>query len=128
MLRSFRGLPKNKALIKFLSEPGIRAQLQKTENYYLQDQGKEMHIVDSAKARSIKEELNELTMLHIDTLKAIRKKYRNDYSAYSSAAYDKYLKMLQQKEGIGSYKRATVTTWAWEQASDTFKQKRIALP
>ncbi len=46
LLRSFRGLPKNKALIKFLSEDGIRAQLQKTENFYMQEKSKNMHIVD----------------------------------------------------------------------------------
>ena len=46
IFRAFRGLPKNKALIKFLSEEGIRTQLQKTENFYMQDQNKEMHIVD----------------------------------------------------------------------------------
>ncbi len=46
LLRSFRGLPKNKALIKFLSEPGIRQVLQKTENFYMQDQSKEMHKID----------------------------------------------------------------------------------
>ncbi|MCZ2442618.1 MAG: preprotein translocase subunit SecA [Flavobacteriales bacterium] len=46
LFRSFRGLPKNKALIKFLSESGMRTILQKTENYYLQDQQKEMHIID----------------------------------------------------------------------------------
>jgi preprotein translocase subunit SecA len=47
LLRAHRGLPKNSALIKYLSEPGIKAQLQKTENYYLQDQGKEMPKVDA---------------------------------------------------------------------------------
>ena len=47
LLRAYRGLPKNKALIKFLSEPGIKAQLQKTENYYMQDHGKEMPKVDA---------------------------------------------------------------------------------
>jgi len=46
LLRAFRGLPKNTALIKFLSEPGMRAVLQKTENHYLQDQSKEMHKID----------------------------------------------------------------------------------
>ena len=43
LLRAFRGLPKNKALTKFLSEQGVRALLQKTENHYMQDQNKEMH-------------------------------------------------------------------------------------
>lgn len=46
LLRCYRGLPKNSALIKFLSESGIRAVLQKTENHYLQDQAKEMHKID----------------------------------------------------------------------------------
>ena len=47
LLRAFRGLPKNKALIKFLSEPGIRAHLQKTENYYMAEQGKHMKKIDA---------------------------------------------------------------------------------
>jgi preprotein translocase subunit SecA len=46
LFRSYRGLPKNSALIKFLSEPGIKSILQKTENFYLQDQQKEMHKID----------------------------------------------------------------------------------
>lgn len=46
LLRAYRGLPKNSALIKFLSEQGVRALLQKTENYYMQDQNKEMHKID----------------------------------------------------------------------------------
>ncbi|MBI1288262.1 MAG: preprotein translocase subunit SecA [Flavobacteriales bacterium] len=47
LLRCHRALPKNKALIKFLSEPGVKQILQKTENYYMQDQNKEMHKVDA---------------------------------------------------------------------------------
>lgn len=46
LYRAHRGLPKNTALIKFLSEPGIRVKMQKTENYYLADQEKEMRVVD----------------------------------------------------------------------------------
>ena len=46
LFRAHRGLPKNTALIKFLSEPGIRVKLQKTENYYLADQQKEMPKAD----------------------------------------------------------------------------------
>ena len=46
LLRAHRGLPKNKPLIKFLSEPGIKAHLQKVENYYMQDQGKQMKKID----------------------------------------------------------------------------------
>ncbi|RYY20395.1 MAG: preprotein translocase subunit SecA, partial [Sphingobacteriaceae bacterium] len=46
LLRAHRGLPKNKALIKFLSEQNIKPVLNKTENYYMQDQNKEMPKVD----------------------------------------------------------------------------------
>lgn len=72
LLRSFRGLPKNKALIKFLSEPGIRARLQKVENYYLQDQGKEMHVVDAELYFTIDEKNNtiELTEKGLDLISA----------------------------------------------------------
>ena len=46
LLRAHRGLPKNKALIKFLSESGVKTLLQKTENFYMQDQAKEMPKAD----------------------------------------------------------------------------------
>ncbi|MBD0365631.1 MAG: preprotein translocase subunit SecA, partial [Flavisolibacter sp.] len=46
LYRAYRGLPKYSPLIKFLSEPGIKVKLQKAENYYLQDQQRNMHIVD----------------------------------------------------------------------------------
>jgi len=62
LLRSYRGLPKNKALIKFLSEPGIRTQLQKTENFYMQDQSKEMHKVDEELFFVIDEKNNSIEL------------------------------------------------------------------
>ena len=46
LLRAYRGLPKNTALIKFLSEEGMKALLTKTENFYMQEQSKNMHIID----------------------------------------------------------------------------------
>jgi preprotein translocase subunit SecA len=46
LLRAHRGLPKNRSLIKFLSEPGIKVHLQKTENFYMQEQGKHMKKID----------------------------------------------------------------------------------
>lgn len=70
LLRAHRGLPKNKALIKFLSEPGIKVQLQKTENFYMQDQSKEMHKVDAELYFVIDENHNsiELTEKGIDLI------------------------------------------------------------
>jgi preprotein translocase subunit SecA len=70
LLRAFRGLPKNKALIKFLSEPGIRAHLQKTENFYMQDQSKQMKKIDKELFFVIDEKNNtvELTDKGIDLI------------------------------------------------------------
>lgn len=46
LLRAYRSLPKYRPLIKFLSEDGVKAVLQKAENYYMQEQNKNMHLVD----------------------------------------------------------------------------------
>ncbi|MDY0174985.1 MAG: preprotein translocase subunit SecA, partial [Bacteroidales bacterium] len=45
LLRAFKGLPKYTPLIKFLSETGIKQLLQKTENFYMQDNNKQMHLI-----------------------------------------------------------------------------------
>jgi preprotein translocase subunit SecA len=47
LLRAYRALPKARPLIKFLSEEGVRVLLQKTENHYMQEQSKNMHLVDA---------------------------------------------------------------------------------
>ncbi len=47
LLRAYRGLPKNKALIKYLSEPGVKSILLRTENFYMQEQNKNMPIIDA---------------------------------------------------------------------------------
>jgi len=44
LFRSYKGMPKNKPLIKFLSEQGIKAQLLKTEEFYMQENNRNMHI------------------------------------------------------------------------------------
>jgi preprotein translocase subunit SecA len=62
LYRAFRGLPKNNALIKYLSEPGIRVKLQKAENYYLADQQREMPIVDEALYFHIDEKNNSVEL------------------------------------------------------------------
>lgn len=45
LLRAHKGLPKYNPLIKFLSEPGMKQLLQKTENFYMQDNNKQMHLI-----------------------------------------------------------------------------------
>jgi preprotein translocase subunit SecA len=62
LLRVFRGLPKNKALIKFLSEEGVKQLLQKTENYYMQDNNREMHIIDEELLFVIDEKTNQIEL------------------------------------------------------------------
>ena len=62
LMKAFRGLPKNSALIKFLSEPGVRVKLQKAENYYLADQQKEMPRVDEDLFFHIDEKNNQVEL------------------------------------------------------------------
>ena len=62
LMRAYRGLPKHSALIKYLSEPGIKVKLQKAENYYLADQSKEMPKVDEELFFSIDEKGNSVDL------------------------------------------------------------------
>ena len=62
LLRVFRGIPKNKALIKFLSEEGIKQLLQKTENFYMQDNNREMPKVDEELYYVIDEKNNQIEL------------------------------------------------------------------
>jgi len=62
LLRAYRGLPKNKALIKFLSESGVRSLLLKTENHYMADQSKNMPKVDSELFFYIDEKNNQVEL------------------------------------------------------------------
>jgi preprotein translocase subunit SecA len=70
LLRAHKGLPKNKSIIKFLSEEGMRAALTKTENNYMQDNNKNMHIVTDPLYFVIEEKQNsvELTDKGIDLI------------------------------------------------------------
>ncbi|TYP99399.1 protein translocase subunit secA [Tenacibaculum adriaticum] len=62
LLRVYRGLPKNKALIKFLSQEGVKQILQKTENYYMQDNNKLMPEVDAELWFTIEEKNNQIDL------------------------------------------------------------------
>ncbi|MGV8828838.1 MAG: preprotein translocase subunit SecA [Breznakibacter sp.] len=70
LLRAYKGLPKNRALIKFLSEQGMRALMLKTENYYMQENNKNMHVVTDPLYFVIDEKHNsiELTEKGIDQI------------------------------------------------------------
>lgn len=62
LFRAFRGLPKNKALIKFLSEEGMKQVLLKTEGFYLQDNEREMHKADEELFFVIDEKNNQIEL------------------------------------------------------------------
>ena len=62
LYRVYRGLPKNKALIKYMSEEGIKALVQKTENHYMQDNNREMPKIDEHLYFSIEEKNNQIDL------------------------------------------------------------------
>ena len=70
LFRSYKGMPKNKALIKYLSEPGIKVRMQKTEEFYMQENEKNMHIATDELYFVIDEKNKtiDLTDKGIDTL------------------------------------------------------------
>lgn len=80
---------------------------------------------DSATASEERKNLNPITLAHLDTLRAIRKRYRSDFSEYSGALYDGYLKLHHQKDGIESYNKVAITAWALEHKK---KKEIIEIP
>ncbi len=70
LFRSYKGFPRNKALIKYLSEQGIKAQLLKTEEYYMSENMRHMHEATDELYFVIDEKNNsiELTDKGIDLL------------------------------------------------------------
>lgn len=70
LFRSYKGLPKNKPLIKYLSEPGMKSILLKTEEFYMQENNRNMHIATDPLYFVIDEKNNsvELTDKGIDLI------------------------------------------------------------
>ena len=70
LFRAFKGFPKNKALIKYLSEPGIKSQMLKTEEYFMSENMRHMHEATDELYFVIDEKNNsvELTDKGIDLL------------------------------------------------------------
>lgn len=62
LYRAYRGLPKNSALIKYLSEEGVRQVLQKSENYYIGEQKRNMPVVDAELFFTIDEKNNSVDL------------------------------------------------------------------
>lgn len=62
LLRAYRGFPKSRPLIKFLSEPGMKAAMHKVENHYMAEQNKHMHICDDELYFTIDEKQNTIDL------------------------------------------------------------------
>ena len=62
LLRAHRALPKYRPLIKFLSEEGVKVTLQKSENFYMQEQSKNMHIADEPLLFTINEKTKSVEL------------------------------------------------------------------
>lgn len=71
--------------------------------------------MDSIRANAIKALVNPVTLSHVDTLRALYRRYQSRLSNYSSTVYDSYLKFNNQKEGLRSYNKVMITAWALEQ-------------
>lgn len=67
LFRAFRALPKNRPLIKYLSEDGVKVVLQKTENYFMQEQSKHMHIADAPLLFTIDEKTRDVELTELGT-------------------------------------------------------------
>lgn len=94
LLRVHRGLPKNSALIKFLSEEGMRQLLQKTENFYMQDNNREMPKVDAELLFVIDEKNNQIELTDRG-IEELSKQYDKNFFILPNIAVD--LVEIEQK-------------------------------
>jgi hypothetical protein len=83
-------------------------------NLWLYTQSR-LKATDSVLAKEYMAKLNPISKSQLDTLRAIRRKYRSSVSEYSGQLYDSYLRMHNQKDGIASYDNVALSAWAFEQ-------------
>lgn len=96
LYRAHKAMPKNRPLIKFLGEEGVKVIMQKTENHYMQEQNKNMHIVDKPLLFTIDEKNRnvELTDRGIDFLS----KGENDNNFYVMPDIATEMQILAERE------------------------------
>ena len=87
-----------------------------------------LYMVDSNAAKRLKEQLTPLTLSHIDTLRQIRRKYKSEVQHYSNDMFDKYLKMLDQEEGINSYYKVVYDVFYWENLPADMRRMTLEIP
>lgn len=87
-----------------------------------------LRILDSVRAKAFQDELNPLSVAHLDTLRTIRRKYRSIFRRYSGFLYDNYLRLHNQQKGLDTYDDVAGSAWAWEQRRATWNGKLISIP
>ncbi|MEE9437479.1 MAG: preprotein translocase subunit SecA [Saprospiraceae bacterium] len=102
LYRAHKAMPKYRPLIKYLSEDGIKVILQKTENFYMQEQNKRMHIVDAPLLFTIDEKNRnvELTDRGVDFLS----KAENDNNFYLMPDIALEMQQLAERENAEGVK------------------------
>ena len=96
LLRAYRAVPKSRPLIKFLSEEGVKVLLQKAENFYMQEQSKNMHLVDQPLLFTIDEKNRNVELVEkgVDYMS----KNENDSNFYIMPDIASEMQELAQKE------------------------------
>lgn len=105
LLRSYRALPKNRPLIKFLSEDGIKVTLQRTENHYMQEQSKRMHLVDEPLYFTIDEKNRQVELTERGT--EYLAKYNSDTNFFILPDIVSELQAITENDSIEGEERAT---------------------
>jgi preprotein translocase subunit SecA len=110
LLRAHRAMPKYRPLIKFLSEDGVKVALQKTENFYMQEQSKHMHVADEPLYFTIDEKNRNVEL--IEKGNEFLSKYESDsnffvmpdiameMNAIESAEYENESKRREDRENL----------------------------
>ena len=96
LLRSYRALPKSRPLIKFLSEEGVKTMLQKAENHYMQEQSKNMHLVDDPLLFTIDEKNRNVELMERGT--EFLSKSENDPNFYVMPDIASEMQELEARE------------------------------
>lgn len=102
LYRAHKAMPKYRPLIKFLSEEGVKVQMQKTEDFYMQEQSKNMHLVDEPLLFTIEEKTRqvELTDRGVEYLS----KGENDSNFYVMPDITAEMQHLEDREAAEGVK------------------------
>lgn len=96
-------------------------------NLWLYTHGR-VRAMDSVRAEAHRHLLNPLSRAHVDTLRAIRRRYKSDFGVYSGWLYDGYLRLHNQQEGIHSYNNVVKTAWILESRRKLGDENLISVP